>query len=97
MFTTYVIRSISTGHFYTGSTSDFDARLNQHNSDLSTSTKNRGPWELLYREEFKSRAEAMARERYFQDGSRTGRIKAHPASAPVAQLDRGRRGDPPEH
>jgi putative endonuclease len=96
MFTTYVLRSVSTGHFYTGSTSDFDARMKQHNSDLSTSTKNRGPWELLYREEFKTRAEAMARERYFKTGAGRDELNAPGASSPVAQLDRGRRGDPPE-
>jgi len=66
MFTTYVLRSKCTGQFYTGSTSDLEARLSRHNSDLSISTKNRGPWELAYREDFRTRAEAMARERYFR-------------------------------
>ena len=69
MFTTYVIRSRSGGQTYTGSTSHFEARLKQHNSHESISTKNRGPWELLHREDFETRREAMARERYFKTGA----------------------------
>jgi len=75
MFTTYVLRSQSTGRFYTGSTSDFETRLKRHNSDLNISTKHRGPWELLYREDFTTRAEAMARERYFKTGSGRDELK----------------------
>jgi putative endonuclease len=68
MFTTYVLLSKSTGRFYTGSTSDLQARLESHNSNLSAATKNGGPWELVHREEFETRTEAMARERYFKTG-----------------------------
>jgi len=66
MFSAYVLRSQSSGQLYAGSTSNFETRLKQHNSERSTATKNRGPWELLYREDFPTRAEAVARERYFK-------------------------------
>jgi predicted GIY-YIG superfamily endonuclease len=50
--TTYVLRSKATCCLYTGSTSDLVRRLEQHNADVSTSTKHRGPWELVHREDF---------------------------------------------
>jgi putative endonuclease len=68
MFTTYMLRSICTGRLYTGYTFDLEKRILQHNSGISKSTCNRGPWELLYREDFHTRAEAMARERFFKTG-----------------------------
>jgi putative endonuclease len=68
MFTTYVLQSQSTHRLYTGSTSDFDKRLMQHNTDVSFSTKHRGPWVLVYREDFATLAEAVRRERYLKTG-----------------------------
>jgi putative endonuclease len=68
MFSVYVLRSKSTGLFYTGSTSDFARRFEQHNSDVSTSTKHRGPWELVHREDYSTRAQAVRRERELKTG-----------------------------
>lgn len=68
MFSVYVLRSRVTGRFYTGSTSNLEMRLQQHNSNQSTSTKNRGPWDLVYHEEFGTLVEAVRRERYFKTG-----------------------------
>ena len=68
MFTVYVLRSKSTGRLYTGFTANLQRRLEEHNSDVSTSTKNRGPWELLHREEFPTRSDAMRRERELKTG-----------------------------
>jgi putative endonuclease len=68
MFFTYVLRSRVTGHYYTGATSNLQARLQQHNSDASASTKNRGPWDLAHHEEFATLAEAVRRELYFKTG-----------------------------
>jgi putative endonuclease len=68
MFTTYVLRSQTTHRLYTGCTSGFENRLGQHNSDLSISTKHRGPWELVHRENFATLAEAVRRERYLKTG-----------------------------
>ncbi|MGP8251690.1 MAG: GIY-YIG nuclease family protein [Terracidiphilus sp.] len=69
MFTTYVLQSRSTGRLYTGSTADFERRFEEHNFGLSKSTRNGGPWELLYREDTETRAAAMVRERYFKTGA----------------------------
>lgn len=73
MFYVYVLRSETTGRFYTGSTQDLDSRLVEHNSNCATATKNRGPWRLVHSEAFATRKEAVARERYFKTGK--GRIE----------------------
>ncbi len=50
MFCVYVLRGTTTGHLYTGFTSDLEWRLGQHNRGITKSTKNRCPWELAHRE-----------------------------------------------
>jgi putative endonuclease len=68
MYFAYVLRSHKTERFYTGSTSDLAARLSQHQGGLSQSTKHGCPWELVYQEQFSTRAEAVRRERYLKTG-----------------------------
>jgi putative endonuclease len=68
MFHVYVLRSQTTGHLYTGQTEDMERRLAEHNSNLATATKRRGPWDLIYRETYQTRSEAMRRERYLKTG-----------------------------
>ena len=85
MFTMYVLRSKTTGRHYTGSTSDLISRLSEHNTDVSTSTKNRGPWELIHREDFHTLSEAVRRERYFKTGKGRDELQrilanSHPSS-----------------
>ena len=75
MFSVYILRSQVTGRFYTGSTSNLETRLQQHNCDQSTSTKNRGPWDLVHHEEFETLAEAVRRERYFKSGRGRDELK----------------------
>ena len=71
----YVLRSQSTGRPYVGFTSDTVQRLGQHNAGITKSTKNRGPWELIYSEPHSTRAAAMKRERYFKTGQGREEIK----------------------
>jgi putative endonuclease len=75
MFTTYVLRSKTTGRFYTGSTADLTRRLHEHNSDISASTKHRGPWELVHREDFTTLSGAVRRERYLKTGKGRDELK----------------------
>ena len=75
MFFVYVLRSRMTGSLYTGATSNLEARLAQHNSDQSISTKHRGPWDLMDHEEFATVGEAMRRERYFKTGKGRDELK----------------------
>ena len=98
MFFVYVLQSQSTGSFYTGQTADLMSRIEEHNSGSSLSTKDRGPWVLVHSETFLTRAEAMRRERELKTGKGRDELKRILAgkSTPAAQLDKGRRGDPPE-
>ncbi|MGB0036617.1 MAG: GIY-YIG nuclease family protein, partial [Candidatus Acidiferrales bacterium] len=75
MFFVYVLRSRKTCRLYTGATSDLQTRLAQHNPDQSISTKHRGPWDLLYHEEFNTLGESMLRERFFKTGKGRDELK----------------------
>ena len=72
---TYVLRSSVTARFYTGATTNIEARLVQHNTDQSRSTKHRGPWELVHLEEFATLAEALRRERFLKSGRGRDELK----------------------
>ena len=58
----YVLRSVSPGAFYVGSTSDLSRRLAEHRRRHSPHTRGRGPWELVYQEEFADLSVARRRE-----------------------------------
>ena len=64
----YILKSSTTGKLNTGSTQNLEARLKALNDGLSPYTKGRGPWELLYSEEFPTRSEAMKREKFLKTG-----------------------------
>jgi putative endonuclease len=68
MYSVYILRNSASGRYYTGSTSDLRRRLEEHNTNQSRSTKNRGPWELIHHEDYQSLVEAVRRERYYKTG-----------------------------
>ena len=61
-FFVYVIQA-DDGAFYIGHTQSLDDRLQRHRQSRSLATKSRNGWQLVHREEFATRAEAMRRER----------------------------------
>jgi len=66
-FSVYVIRNIKQ-KLYIGHTADMRERLLRHNGSLPTksssyTSKQGGPWELVYAERFRTRKEAMHREK----------------------------------
>jgi putative endonuclease len=63
MITVYVLQSESTGRFYIGVTADVDRRVAEHNARQNPSTRGRGPWRLVYTEQYPTRCEALHRER----------------------------------
>jgi putative endonuclease len=75
MYSVYVLRSKTTGRFYTGSTSELARRVEEHNADVTRSTKHRGPWELVHEETFPTRSEAMRRERELKTGKGREELK----------------------
>jgi len=68
MVYTYVIRSNKDKKFYTGTTNNLRKRLNEHNEGKVISTKNRGPFELIYFESCINSDDAFTRERYLKTG-----------------------------
>ena len=62
MFYTYILQSDKSGRFYIGHTSNLQERLNRHNVGIVTATRNKGPWKIVYFEEFDSKLEANQRE-----------------------------------
>jgi putative endonuclease len=68
MVYTYVIRSRKGNKFYTGTTTDLRKRFREHNEGEVASTKNRGPFELIYYEGCIKKEDVFARERYLKTG-----------------------------
>jgi len=58
----YIIKN-SQGRYYIGSTFDIEKRLYYHNSGKNRSTKEKGPWVLVYKEEYGDKQSAIKRER----------------------------------
>ena len=59
----YILQSDSTGQYYIGSTTDLKRRLHEHLRGQTPSTRGRGPWRLVYQEEFPTLSAARKRER----------------------------------
>lgn len=63
MYFIYVLKSLIDNSYYVGCTDNVDRRLLEHNKGLSKYTKNKKPWNLVYREEYNSLSEARRREK----------------------------------
>ena len=66
MFFTYILKSEKDGGYYYGSTSSLENRLISHNAGKVKSTKGRRPWKIHYFEKYKTRRDAVMRERFFK-------------------------------
>jgi putative endonuclease len=62
MFVTYIIQSQKSERYYIGHTQDMIIRLAYHNGGKVKATKNKGPWVLVYQEEYETKLEANRRE-----------------------------------
>jgi putative endonuclease len=73
MFTTYVIENLK-GSKYTGSTNNVEERIEmRNNGDISEAkfhrtTYKKGPWKLIFKQDFKTRWEAMKFEKFLKTG-----------------------------
>ncbi len=74
-FHVYILLSETTNRYYVGQTQDVEPRLAYHNANYSKSLRNRGPWRLVYEEEYKTRAQAMRRERQIKSWKDRGMIE----------------------
>ena len=66
MFYIYILYSISHDRYYIGQTNNLVSRIRRHNKGYVKSTKTYLPWEIVYSEEFTTRAEAVRRETYLK-------------------------------
>jgi len=73
MYYTYDLLSHKDGRWYTGSTGDLKARVEEHSRGRVQSTRSRRPLQLAYYEACLAEADARRRERYLK----TGRGKKH--------------------
>ncbi len=80
-FWVYVLENPA-GGFYVGSTDNLQERLQQHNPssedyDGSKYTHKNGPWELVYYQSHRTRAEAMKREKFIKSRKSAAWIRKH--------------------
>ena len=59
----YILQSQKSGHYYIGSSRDPEVRCIEHNSGLTRSTKNKGPWHLKFKQYFTNSRTARHIER----------------------------------
>jgi putative endonuclease len=64
----YLLQSRKDNKLYTGCTNDLRKRFKQHNDGEVFSTKNRGPFKLIYYEACINKSDAFAREKYLKTG-----------------------------
>ena len=72
----YILRSVKDGKLYVGVTKNVENRLRQHNEGITPSTRYREPFELIYKECYNSKREALKRERYLKslEGSKEKKL-----------------------
>ncbi len=62
MYYVYILKSVKDGSIYTGYTDDLKRRFAEHNDKKNVSTKHKTPFQLVYYEAYKLRADAKHRE-----------------------------------
>ena len=86
MFYVYVIKSDATGRYYIGSSCNIENRLKQHNNGQAKTTRHKGPYKLVYKEEFIIKTEALKREKQiksYKGGRAFKKLIASPSSSLV--------------
>ena len=63
MYWAYIIRSLKDNKYYIGYTNNLERRLQDHNRGKTQAVKYRGPFILVYREEYATKIEAARREK----------------------------------
>ena len=58
----YILYSEKINRYYIGHTKNLQSRLERHNGGGVKSTKNKGPWRVVYFEEYPNKIEANRRE-----------------------------------
>ncbi len=79
MFFVYVLFNKSKNKIYIGQTSNLEKRLKEHNLKKGNhfTTKLDGEWKLIYKEEVRSRKEALLREKQLKSYQGREFVKKH--------------------
>ena len=64
----YVLENEKNSLRYIGHTKDLINRLKEHNINRNISTQGKGPWKLIYSEDFSNLELAKKREKFFKTG-----------------------------
>lgn len=72
----YILQSLKNNQFYIGFTSDLKKRIEKHNSNKNPSTKNLGPWKLIFYEAYLNKYDALRREKYLKSTKGRTTIKS---------------------
>ncbi|MCF7812840.1 GIY-YIG nuclease family protein [Candidatus Gracilibacteria bacterium] len=73
-YTVYIL-SNPQGILYKGITENITRRLEQHNQGKSRWTREKGPWRVIYQEEYTTKKEALKREKFFKSGKGRSELK----------------------
>lgn len=76
MYYTYVLQSLTSGRWYTGSTGDLRKRLTIHNQGKTSSIKKEIPFKVIYYEACIDEGDARSREKYLKTGNGKRYMKA---------------------
>jgi len=69
MYFVYILKSLVTGKYYFGLTTDIEKRLAYHNKGTVPSTKLARPWKIVWYGAFESKTKAESFEKYLKSGS----------------------------
>ena len=69
MFYVYILQSEKDKSFYTGFTTDLDARIKKHNSKEVKYSSTKSPFILVWYCVFTDKSKALAFEKYLKQGS----------------------------
>ena len=78
----YILESDRDGSYYVGHTASLGERLRRHNEGRSPYTKAKIPWKVVYQEEYRTRSQAIEREK---------ELKGRKSRAYIEQLVRASR------
>ncbi|HET8574917.1 MAG TPA: GIY-YIG nuclease family protein [Candidatus Paceibacterota bacterium] len=73
-FIVYILRN-KIGKIYIGQTKDVNKRVLVHNETGTGYTSKYRPWELVYKEKYSTRSEAMQRKKFLKSGAGRDWIK----------------------
>ena len=82
MYRVYILRNPS-GRHYIGLTDDVPRRVRQHNRGVSTWTRQRGPWSLVWQSENSSLSEARKLENFLKRQKGGAGLFRHTGLAPA--------------